>query len=283
MNKSFIYGIAALAIVISISSCKKDKSDADYDYSMATDMSLAENTMEEVTKMADQAGDYGQLMTYRNSAPATVTVIGCAAVTIENVTATIKKMTLDFGATDVTCIDGKRRRGKIFVQYEGNYRDANHEHTISFENYFVNDYKIEGTRKITNTGKNNQNQSVFAITADISISNPNGKTMTWQSQRTRTWIAGENTTFNTDSLNGVKDDIYAVTGSGSGKSFNGTSFSANITEPLTVSLQCRFITKGKVELTPGEQAIRYIDYGDGTCDAIAAITINGVTYYREIP
>lgn len=283
MNKSFIYGIVALAIVISISSCKKDKSDADYDYSMATDMSLAENTMEEVTKMADQAGDYGQLMTYRNSAPATVTVIGCAAVTIENVTATIKKMTLDFGATDVTCIDGKRRRGKILVQYEGNYRDANHEHTISFEKYFVNDYKTEGTRKITNTGKNNQNQSVFAITADISISNPNGKTMTWQSQRTRTWIAGENTTFNTDSLNGVKDDIYAVTGSGSGKSFNGTSFSANITEPLTVSLQCRFITKGKVELTPGEQAIRYIDYGDGTCDAIAAITINGVTYYREIP
>lgn len=55
MNKSVIYGIVALAIVMSISSCKKDKSDADYDYSMATDMSLAENTMEEVTKMADQA------------------------------------------------------------------------------------------------------------------------------------------------------------------------------------------------------------------------------------
>ena len=27
------------------------------------------------------------------------------------------------------------------------YRDANHEHTISFENYFVNDYKTEGTEK----------------------------------------------------------------------------------------------------------------------------------------
>ena len=117
----------------------------------------------------------------------------------------------------------------------------------------------------------------------INISNPNGKTMIWQSQRTRTWIAGENTTFNTDSINGVKDDIYSVTGSGSGKSFNGTTFSANITEPLIISLQCRFITKGKAELSPGEQAIRYIDYGDGTCDAIAAITINGVTYYREIP
>ncbi|MEI2760247.1 MAG: hypothetical protein BWX95_02363 [Bacteroidetes bacterium ADurb.Bin141] len=283
MNKSVIYGIVALAIVMSFSSCKKDKSDADYDYSMATDMSLAENTMEEVTKMADQAGDYGQLMTYRNSTSATVTAIGCAAVTIENVTATIKKMTLDFGATDVTCMDGKRRRGKIFVQFEGNYRDANHEHTISFENYFVNDYKIEGTRKITNIGKDSQNQTVFSINADINISNPNGKTMTWQSQRTRTWIAGENTTFNTDSINGVKDDIYSVTGSGSGKSFNGTTFSANITEPLIISLQCRFITKGKAELSPGEQAIRYIDYGDGTCDAIAAITINGVTYYREIP
>ena len=54
-------------------------------------MSLAENTMEEVTKMADQAGDYGQLMTYRNSLQLQLLLSVASAVTIENVTATIKK------------------------------------------------------------------------------------------------------------------------------------------------------------------------------------------------
>ena len=169
------------------------------------------------------------------------------------------------------------------MEFVGNYRDIYHDLSISFENYFVNDYKVSGTRKITNTGPNSQGQSVFSINANITINNPNGKTMTWNSQRTRTWIAGESTSYATDGIDGIKDDMYSITGSASGKSFNGTEFTATITEPLIVSLQCRFISKGKVELIPTGKSTRYIDYGDGTCDAIAAITINGVTYYREIP
>ena len=35
---------------------------------------------------------------------------------------------------------------------------------------------------------------------------------TWQSQRTRTLDCRRKHHFNTDSLNGVKDDIYAITG-----------------------------------------------------------------------
>jgi hypothetical protein len=282
MKKTALHFMVIISFLMLITSCKKNDSAGDYDYSVAQDQSFAENTFEEVSKMADQAGDYSSLITYRTGSSQGVFQVGCGSVSIANVTATVKKITIDFGATEVTCMDGKRRKGKIFVDFEGNYRDINHVHTISFENYFVNDYKVEGTKTVTNTGKNALNQSVFSINVNATIKNPNGKTMTWTSQRTRTWTAGEGTTFATDGLSGLTDDQYQITGSGSGTSFNGTSFSITITDALLISGDCRFILSGKAELAITGKATRYLDYGAGVCDNIVIVTINGVNYYVQV-
>jgi hypothetical protein len=98
--------------------------------------------------------------------------------------------------------------------------------------------------------------------------------MTWNSTRTREWVAGESTT----GWLGWLDDEYAITGSASGTNFEGTSFTANITEALHFPLNCWFITSGKFELTPSGKPTRYFDYGTGACDDLCTVTVNGQSF-----
>jgi hypothetical protein len=282
MNGKVIITLLVTAVITTATSCRKDKSESDYEVSVSQDMAFAENTLIETGKIVDQAGLYTELVNYRNGNNNTIMQPGCATVTVENVSATEKRVKMDFGVTDVTCRDGKRRRGVIYLTYDGSYLDLNKENTVSFENFFVNDYKINGTSKVIYTGKNAQNQSVYSIVDDITINNPNGKVMTWKNQATRTFVSGESTTYSTDGLAGVTDDVLQLSGSGSGVSFNGTSFTVNITEPLVLNGDCRFITKGKAEVTPSGMSTRTIDFGDGTCDTQIGIVINGVTYFRNL-
>jgi hypothetical protein len=54
------------------------------------------------------------------------------------------------------------------------------------------------------------------------------------------------------------------------------TFNRTITEPLLIDRSCEYILSGTVELLRNGETTT-IDYGDGTCDDIATVTINGVT------
>lgn len=99
-----------------------------------------------------------------------------------------------------------------------------------------------------------------------------GGTITFISNRVRTWVAGETTLV-------WSDDIYEITGSGSGKNANGINYTMNIVEPLVKEVYgCPYITKGKIEIQPQGKALRKLDFGSGTCDNDATVTINSKTY-----
>ncbi len=99
--------------------------------------------------------------------------------------------------------------------------------------------------------------------------------MTWNSQRQREWIAGDTTTGLT--LQDYSDDIYSITGSADGSTFEGVSYTANITQALIVQVGCRWIQAGTFDLTPVGLATRSFDYGSGACDDDATLTVNGAT------
>lgn len=261
------------ALSLSISSCKKDKEEPDTDTSSALDNSFAEKTYNDVYEIADEAGD-GSVSTYRTGDNYQI-LSNCAVVTID-LTSNPHRITIDFGSTNCYCKDFKYRRGKILVDFTGAYRDSASVHTISFDNYYVNDYKVMGTKRVTNNGHNAAGNLSFAVSVNGSIINTSGNTMTWNSTRTREWIEGESTILN------WTDDAYSITGSAYGTSFNGTQFTANITNPLIVALNCRWIKQGKFEFTPSGKATRYFDYGPLGCDEDASVTINGVTYYIKL-
>jgi hypothetical protein len=72
------------------------------------------------------------------------------------------------------------------------------------------------------------------------------------------------------------DNIYFLSGIGSVTINDTASYTKTITSPLLFNASCDYISKGVVELTKNGTTAT-IDYGDGTCDNKATVTINGTT------
>jgi hypothetical protein len=73
------------------------------------------------------------------------------------------------------------------------------------------------------------------------------------------------------------DDEYTITGNGSGVNRKGNAYTLTIQDPLVVKIACKYITQGIIEFVNSKKTLE-IDYGNGSCDDDATITINGVTY-----
>jgi hypothetical protein len=184
-------------------------------------------------------------------------------------------ITVDFGTTNCMCNDGRYRRGKIMVSYTGRYRDSGTVITYSFNNYAVSDHEVSNssTKVVTNLGRNTNGNLHYSITESGSILKPNnGGTVTWASTRGREWIAGSNTILI------WSDDEYLITGTANGTSAAGVTYSFNVTKALHIKLNCHNIVAGTVDITPAGKAVRTLDYGNGTCDNQATVTILSKTY-----
>ena len=260
----------ALCSSLFLTNCNRREKASDTDTQVASDNALSESSYNDVMNIADEAADKNtgdHLGNYK-------TASNCATVTHDTVS-NPKLLTIDFGSTNCLCNDGRYRRGKILVSYTGHYKDSGSMHSITFDNYYVNDRHIMGSKSVTNMGHNSLGQTYFNIVVNGLVIKPSGDSVTWNSTRTRTWTQGESTTTKLD-------DVYEVTGSASGT--NGTkSYTMTIIQPLVRSLSCNWISSGKVEIQPSGKALRTIDFGTGTCDDQATVTIGGVVYNITLP
>lgn len=269
----FQFGILLFtAATLTLSSCKKE--DEDSDTSTAGDNALAESTYQDVTNIASEAGD-GALSNYRGGNYEGL-LSTCAVITMDTAVSTNPDtLRINFGSSNCMCNDGRNRRGTIVITYSGAYRDSGTVWNISFDNYFVNDNQVLGTKTVSNLGHNQAGHLVYDVNVNGSlVLANNGGTITWTSQRQREWTAGESTPQ-------WSDDMYSITGSASGTGANGNSYSATITSPLirNMALGCRrHFVQGTVEVTPSNKPMRTIDFGSGACDDIATVTINNNTY-----
>lgn len=263
--------VIAAIIGTTFTACKKDKAliEEDEDTSAAADNSLAEGSFNDVNNMADQAAD-GSISSYRM---ANVDGLLSACATVTNDTIAIPHvLTIDFGSSNCLCKDGRYRRGKVIVSYEGRYRDPGHVHNITFADYFVDDNQLTGTKTVTNDGKNSAGNIEFVVLVNGQIIKANGGgTITWKSERIREWIAGADTPV-------WSDDVYLVTGKTTGTSAAGTNFTLTILKALRREIGCHHFVSGQISLLPDNKAVRLIDFGNGACDNEATVTINGKTH-----
>lgn len=263
---------------ILILGCKKETEDKDT--SASSDNAFAEQAYSDVFNVANEAERTGSLTSYKTSATADGLLSACATITRDSSNNTnADTITIDFGSSNCVCADGRSRRGKIIVTYTGRYRDSLTTINISFNNYFVNDNQLLGTKQIVNKGHNAAGHLVHEITVNGQIVKANGGgTISWVATRQREWTQGESTLI-------WSDDVYSITGSAAGTGANGVSYTATITSPLirNMSLGCRkHFVQGAFTFTPSNKPIRIIDFGNGTCDNIATVTINGNVYTIQL-
>lgn len=280
MKGKFILTSAMLMLggAVILFSCKKDRTNNDGDDgNYAGDQARLEQTFDDVQDIAEEAAINGSISNFKTTQGPTI-LNGCATVTRDTISVP-HTVTIDFGPTNCLCNDGRNRRGQILVSYNGHYRDSGSVHTITFNNYYVNDNQVTGTKTVTNMGHNASGQSYFTVNVNgaVILAN-NAGTHSCTSARTRTWIAGEGTAIRAD-------DIFEITGTASVTRANNKSFTINITTPLRKALNCNWIEQGVVQITPTAQSAqaRTLDYGNGNCDNQATITVGNNSHTITLP
>lgn len=267
MKKFSIALMALAAFATTFTSCKKAE-EVEEDFAAEQEMSehiaLSEADYNDVGNIVDEAAS-GEITSYK---------AGCASV-VHDSTANPRRIIIDFGTVNCLCRDGKNRRGKIIVSYTGRYRNAGTVITTSFDDYFVNDNQIKGTHTVTNKGLNSLGQPYFTVDVNgsIELSGSRGA-ITRTSLRTRTWVAGYNTLK-------AADDVYTISGSAKTVGPKGNESTATIRKDLRVEIGCSNIVSGIIDFTRASKPSRTvsIDYGDGTCDRLAVVTLpNGRTF-----
>lgn len=250
--------------LLALTACRKENdTPVNNDYTSAVDNSLSEALFNDLLKQADQAAEEGGVRGMMDA---------CIDTIIIDTTAMPHTLWIDFGPVNCTGQDGRTRRGSILVTFTGPYRATGTVITITPQDYYVNDHHVQGSKTVTNLGPDGDGHTHFAIAVNGTVTAPdNAWTSTHTADRVRTWVQGEGTLT-------PWDDVYLITGNGSGTNRHGLPYTLTITEALRVEVGCWYVVSGKLEITPQGLATRYVDFGTGSCDGTVTVTVNGFTF-----
>ncbi len=178
-----------------------------------------------------------------------------------------KTVTIDYGTG---CDEGgKIKKGKIIAVFSGRFKQTGSTINISFDNFYINGDKIEGTKSAVNNGPNAAGNYTFTLTINHSRIHATGGTSTLTAVKTITWI--ENSTTS------PTDDEFRMSGSASATDSKGRTFSETTLVPLVKKVACNFIVSGKLQLEITGRPQIILDFGTGDCDNKATLSANGKT------
>ena len=260
--KKLLFGLTALALVVFFTpACQKNNNiDPTIDLAVTTSEDLSD--IESFTQNSEDEVD----MDIENG-PMGGPNGTCPTITYSATRGTFPQtVTVDFG---ISCTDrnGRIRKGKIIINFSDTLSKLNATKTVTYNNYFIDSTKIEGTRIWKNTGLNNNNQPTYTRTAtDMKLTFGNGEMATWTASHVVTRTQGYATRT-------PIDDIWSVTGNCSGINRKGKSYSSVIEIPIVHKTRCPCIVSGKRKITVDGQT-RSLDYsfGGGDCDRQALLT-----------
>jgi len=268
--KQFKMFIAVCLMFIGFNSCQKDEvSQVIDEISLSQQETQAEETLADVDLLVDEAVDSNFSLLKSATIESAAYLSDCPVITI-NKTATPQVMTIDFG-TSCTGKDGKIRSGKIIVTSTSfitfpSVRDK------SFDNYYVDGKKIEGSIAKTITKDQENNIRTAVIKENITITFPDG-----EGKATR--VADLTRQYQRNTLLNPADNQIVSWGTVEFTRISGVKVTKTITsaDPLVFKVTCHHIVSGTVSVTTSNNRSWTINYGDGTCDNKATITIGDKT------
>ena len=200
-------------------------------------------------------------------------------ITIDNIDPQIwpKTVCVDYGTSNYLCQDGRERRGIINFETTGFYRVEGTVITITFEDYYQNDFKVEGTQIVTNDGCNADDNYVYTVEIiDGKVTAPiTNKVIYYEENTNREWAEGDTTLD-------ICDDVYYVTGTQNGVSSDSIAYLLTVQQQLDVRVCCGWIRAGILDVDIEGLSTLTVNYGDGTCDNDAIVTSLGVDYPIEM-
>lgn len=270
MKIKFFLMFAAIAL-FSFSSCTKQTTIDQSSLDLADDDAVSDAIFEDVFNTVDNADIIlNGLIKGDVTKSAVVVSDSCPAITITHLSDGVwpKEISIDFGAGCSGLFDNSRS-GKILITVTGPRKVAESKKTVTFDNYYFNGIKVEGTKELENMGYNNNQNLVFSVKLmNGKLTLPDGKEIERSFAHEKEWTAGSLT-------KNIWDDEFMITGTTTGKNINGITYTNTITSALLWKRVCKFFVSGVVKIErEGKDPIE-INYGDGVCDAVATVTRGG--------
>jgi hypothetical protein len=273
--------LLVMATILSASmfySCSKD--DSPDNATPPDDLTAQELTAARIQSdlvFDDVSSEVLQVTLNGTTGAASTTSAACATVTIspQDLTTWPKTITIDYGSTGCVGINGWVRKGKISYTLTKLPRETGAVVNVSFDNYFVNGYKLEGSYSITNNGSTDANLNITTRLVNGKITYPDGKWYTRTSTINWQQVAGSATAS-------VLDDEFNVTGEAVIKSSANNELITSSKTPLLRKVTCGNFVSGQLNVAYNGIA-GVLDFGGGTCDKKATLSLGTRNYEVTLP
>jgi hypothetical protein len=272
---------AGALLCIALASCKKNDQPTPSSSQTASPSLLLATTNTVVTAGSEQSNDMAEVMGSNIVASGDST--SCRTVTYNpSRSAYPHTATINFGSS-CTGLDGFTRSGKKIITVYADWRTAPAGTLISettFSNFYIDSVNVAGNMQTYIDSAASPGPLALKIVTNKTITDSKGNTSTYTA--TSYWLqtAGNSTTTR-------KDNVYQITGSASGTEVldgaTPVSWTSSIdpNDPVIKMGDCMFRSKGieqiRLNVEGTSMFTESLDYGNGTCDDIATLTINGGT------
>lgn len=207
---------------------------------------------------AEQEEEAGRLVSFF---PSCVTI----TVSMQN---GVKFVTLDFGQ-GCQLQNGAVVSGKIYLTYNPS-QSGTITITYDLENFAHNNKFIAGGGSLFRERNNANGNPQHTVNHELEVTFPNGLVVDIDGTRVSEWIEGVGSGT-------WSDNVFLVTGNRDIDFSTGFSHYAIVIDPLRKEVSCPHFVSGTVEITRNN-GMGILDFGDGTCDNLAILTVNGVEY-----
>lgn len=264
--------ITAVAFATFLTSCSKDEEVGTSDLIEEMDAD-AEAALESNFEDIDLIAEAGIAFADESGRVERDEILDCAEITHDKEN---KIITIDYG--DGCEIRGGRiLKGKIIIEYNERKLIPGAFRIITFEDFFIDEVQVEGTRTLTNISESLEDNPTFSIVLEGGkLSFPDGTTATRDADHVKTWIRANN----------PLNDEWHVDGEASGSNRRDVRYEIEILQTLVYKRACRanrvFIPVAGIKQITFGDSVAVINYGDGDCDNEVTITLNGETFTRTI-
>lgn len=274
-TRFLVIGILA---ALTFFSCSSNDSTADNTAVSSNDIALTakiDTSLEDIDAITEDQFSAQQSITARVDGFRKSILPGCATITTV-LADNVWTRTIDFDTEGCTLANGNVIKGKISISFTNNFSTNTYKIATTFEGFYHNGKLIEGSKNITYTKESTALQGeihpVLSHSIDLSITFDDGKTYEISGTRIREMVEGYNTPLE------WSDNIFMISGDSSITKKDGTVINCEITNPLRYEMSCNspFPVAGTKIITKNDSSAT-LDFGTGTCDNLASLTLDGVT------
>tara|TARA_R110000850_G_scaffold203228_1_gene329463 strand:- start:72787 stop:73617 length:831 start_codon:yes stop_codon:yes gene_type:complete len=192
----------------------------------------------------------------------------CAVLTISQQGENFE-LIIDFG-DGCTLPNGAFVTGTVLLTY-GPIQNNTRIIDYVFEEYTYNEHPVSGGGQIERLFENQNGNPQSTVNETITVGFPDSSiTATRTGFRVAEWVegVGSGTWF---------DNVFHITGNWDTVFSNGFNRAGEVMETLVKKANCAIFVSGSIDITQDGLSAT-LDYGDGTCDNIVTLIINGVEY-----